>query len=226
MKAMILAAGLGTRMRPLTEHTPKPLLPVAGKPLLEYHIERLVAAGISELVINVSHLGQQIIDYCGDGSQWGASIQFSAEPEPLETAGGIVQALPLLGDEPFLVVNGDIWTDYPLERLCERRLARAGAHLVMVANPAQHPQGDFLLDDQGLLQERPQGRVGLTFSGIGLYSAEFFAELSEAKTALRPLFMAAIQRGRLAGEFYEGAWQDIGTPERLAELNEALAASK
>jgi len=223
---MILAAGLGKRMRPLTDHTPKPLLRVGGKPLLEYHIERLVAAGFNELVINVAHLGQQIVEYCGSGSQWGADIVFSPEQEPLETAGGIVRALPLLGDSAFAVVNGDIWTDYPFERLREPRLPTAGAHLVLVSNPPQHPLGDFMLDDQALVREKSPQRSGFTFSGVGLYSPQFFAGVTQTKAALRPLFTAAIQRGALAGELYRGAWRDIGTPERLSALDGQLNSAQ
>jgi MurNAc alpha-1-phosphate uridylyltransferase len=168
MKAMILAAGFGERMRPLTDHTPKPLLEVAGKPLLAYHIERLVAAGCRELVVNVAHLGEQIAEYCGDGGRWGARILVSEEPAPLETAGGIARALPLLGAEPFLVVNGDVWTDYPFDRLTRIALAPRAAHLVLVDNPPQHPLGDFLLGDGGRLRQRPAGLTGLTFAGIGV----------------------------------------------------------
>lgn len=230
---MILAAGLGTRMRPLTDHTPKPLLRVGGKPLLAYHIERLVAAGIRELVINVSHLGEQVADYCGDGSAWGARIALSREPEPLETAGGIVRALPLLkgesgilkggsGGGPFLVVNGDVWTDYPFAELTSRPVAADGAHLVLVDNPAQHPAGDFLLRGSGQLAVRPAEATGLTFSGIALYHPGFFAGVEPGKVPLRPLLDRAIAAGRLWGEHYRGRWEDVGTPERLERLDEEL----
>lgn len=223
MKAMILAAGLGSRMRPLTDHTPKPLLNAGGKPLLVHHIERLAQAGFSELVINVSHLGQQIVSYCGDGSRWGVSIAISTEVEPLETAGGIVQALPLLGDEPFVVINGDIWTDYPLARLKTLlSLLEGQAHLVMVDSPPQHPLGDFLLDEGGRVKVRSAQAVGLTYAGIGVYSAGFFAGIAPGRLALRPLLDTAITRERLLGEHFQGQWEDIGTPERLAALNQRL----
>jgi N-acetyl-alpha-D-muramate 1-phosphate uridylyltransferase len=227
MRAMILAAGLGERMRPLTDHTPKPLLRVGGKPLLQYHIERLVAAGCRDLVVNVAHLGQQVIDFCGDGSAWGARIRVSPEPAPLETAGGIARALPLLGDGPFLVVNGDVWTDYPFESLLDRSPAPGEAHLVLVDNPPQHPLGDFQLVD-GCLRHRPPPEPGLTFAGIAVYSPAFFAAIegggAPVKAPLRPLLDAAIGDGRLRGEHYGGAWEDVGTPERLAALDAVLAA--
>ncbi len=219
---MILAAGLGTRMRPLTDHTPKPLLQVAGKALLAHHIERLVAAGFRELVINVSHLGEQIADYCGDGSSWGAAITLSREPQPLETAGGIQQALPLLGAGPFAVVNGDVWTDYPLAELHDSEVAEGEARLVLVDSPPQHPRGDFLLNRAGRIEARPEGVVGLTYSGLGVYSPGFFAGLEPGKMPLRPLLDLAITEGRLTGEHYRGDWEDIGTPQRLQELDTRL----
>ncbi|MBN7797769.1 N-acetylmuramate alpha-1-phosphate uridylyltransferase MurU [Parahaliea mediterranea] len=225
MKAMILAAGLGTRMRPLTDHTPKPLLPVGGKPLLGWHIERLVAAGIREMVVNTAHLGEQIADYCGDGGAWGAAIALSPEPEPLETAGGIVRALPLLGEEPFLVVNGDVWTDYPFAGLAARPVAAGGAHLVLVDNPVQHPLGDFQLAGDGRLRARPPHSAGLTFSGIAVYDPGFFDGVPDRKAPLRPLMDSGIAAGRLSGEHYRGQWDDIGTPERLAALDARLGAA-
>jgi len=225
MKAMILAAGLGTRMRPLTDHTPKPLLPVGGRPLLSWHIERLVAAGIRELVVNTAHLGEQIADYCGDGGAWGASITLSPESEPLETAGGIVRALPLLGEEPFLVVNGDVWTDYPFAELLTRPVRAGGAHLVLVDNPVQHPMGDFQLAADGEVRERDAQAVGLTFSGVALYDPGFFAGVPDGKAPLRPLLDSAIVAGRLRGEHYGGLWEDIGTPERLAALDARLGVA-
>jgi MurNAc alpha-1-phosphate uridylyltransferase len=207
-------------MRPLTDHTPKPLLPVADTPLIEHHIRRLVAAGVHELVINVSHLGQQVMDYCEDGSRWGVSIAYSVEQVPLETAGGIANALPLLGDSPFLVVNGDIWTDYPFERLAEFSLRpEESAHLVMVGNPPQHAMGDFQLDETGWIQVLAPGGVGWTYAGIGVYAPAFFAGTPSQKIPLRPLLDAAIGRGRLGGQVYTGQWQDVGTPERLQELD-------
>jgi MurNAc alpha-1-phosphate uridylyltransferase len=222
---MILAAGVGERMRPLTDHTPKPLLQVAGTPLIEHHIRRLAAAGVRELVVNVSHLGEQIVDYCGDGSAWGVTIAYSPEQAPLETAGGILQALPLLGAAPFLVVNGDIWMDYPFEQLAAYSL-RPGenAHLVMVANPPQHPSGDFHLDDDGWLRVLGPRAVGCTYAGVGLYTSTFFGGLASGKRPLRPLLDAAIARGALGGEMHAGQWHDVGTPERLRALDEAVRA--
>lgn len=220
MRAMILAAGVGERMRPLTEHTPKTLLQVAGVPLIEHHIRRLALAGMDELVINVSHLGEQIMDYCGDGSAWGVRISYSQEDAPLETAGGIIAALPLLGDAPFLVVNGDIWIDYPFERLTAYALrADETAHLVMVGNPPQHPAGDFQLDDNDWVRVLPPAAVGWTYAGVGVYTTAFFAGYAAGKMPLRPLLDAAIGQGRLGGERYRGQWQDVGTPERLRELD-------
>lgn len=223
MKAMILAAGLGQRMRPLTNHTPKPLLKVGGRPLLAHHLEHLSQAGFREVVINVSHLGEQIIEFCGDGSNWDLHIQHSIEPEPLETAGGIYRALPMLGTEPFLVINGDIWTDYPLTRLRDKTLnTNITAHLILVDNPKQHPNGDFLLDDRGLIQALPAQSSGLTYAGLGIYSFEFFAGVSTEKAPLKPLMDAAIHLGSLGGEYYAGSWHDMGTPERLKALDSQL----
>jgi MurNAc alpha-1-phosphate uridylyltransferase len=217
---MILAAGRGERMQPLTDHTPKPLLRVADIPLIEHHIRRLAAAGFKELVINVSHLGQQIVDYCDDGSRWGVSIVYSSEETPLETAGGIIKALPLLGALPFLVVNGDIWTDYPFERLAALSLRPdESAHLVMVGNPPQHPTGDFQLEDDGWVRVLAAGGTGWTYAGVGVYTSAFFAGVSAGKMPLRPLLDAAIGQGRLGGQLYPGQWQDVGTPERLQELD-------
>ena len=224
MKAMILAAGLGERMRPLTDHTPKPLLQAGGKPLIEHHLRRLAEAGFSEVVINVSHLAGQIIDYCGDGSRWGLSIAYSEEDAPLETAGGIIRALPLLGQAPFLVINGDIWIDYPLAQLREydwREVEQA--HLVMVTNPPQHPHGDFILEGNGRVGFREECGTGYTYAGLALYRPEFFAGIGQGKLALRPLLDAAIAAGTLGGEYYSGQWHDIGTPERLATLDAQLS---
>ena len=223
MKAMILAAGVGERMRPLTDHTPKPLLEAGGKPLIVHHIERLARAGFTDLVINISHLAHRITDYCGDGGRWGVAITYSPETVPLETAGGIFQALPLLGFDPFLVVNGDVWLDYPFARLRGHRLADPEcAHLVMVGNPPQHPRGDFGLDAQGWVRELAPGAIGLTYAGVGIYTRGFFAAMSPGRMPLRPLLDAAIRRGCLSAEFYSGHWEDVGTPERLAKLDAAL----
>ncbi|MEP4149558.1 MAG: N-acetylmuramate alpha-1-phosphate uridylyltransferase MurU [Halioglobus sp.] len=220
MKAMILAAGFGERMRPLTDHTPKPLLCVADVPLIEHHIRALAEAGFRDLVINVSHLAQNIVDYCGDGSNWGLSIAYSKEEEPLETAGGIHRALPLLGDEPFLVVNGDVWIDFPFGDLLGYRFKPwESAHLVMVDNPPQHPLGDFCLGDEGAVQYRPADAKGFTYAGVGVFSAAFFAAMSAGKLALRPLLDEAIGAGSLGAQYHSGEWEDVGTPERLAALD-------
>lgn len=226
MKAMILAAGLGERMRPLTDHTPKPLLRVAGKPLIGHHLGNLAAAGFSEVVINVSHLAQKIIDFCADGAAWGLRIHYSPEQTPLETAGGIAQALPLLGEAPFLVVNGDVWIDYPLAQLASYQLRPAeAAHLVMVDNPGHHPLGDFCLDEHGCVTVRPEEKTGLTYAGLGIYTPAFFADLPPGKMALRPLLDKAIAEKTLGGEYYAGHWEDVGTPRRLAELDAAVKAA-
>lgn len=215
MHAMILAAGRGERMRPLTDHTPKPLLELAGKPLIVHQIERLRRAGFTDLVINTSWLGEQIEQSLGDGRSLGVTIQWSREPDPpLETAGGIVRALPLLGDEPFLVVNGDIWCDLPLDRFSPFQ-PRAQAHLVLIDNPAHNPDGDFGLDDDGVIRADGNRK---TFSGIGVYDPALFADLAPGHRRLRPVLDEAIERGAVTGEHYEGRWVDIGTPERLAEL--------
>ncbi|MEM1113719.1 MAG: N-acetylmuramate alpha-1-phosphate uridylyltransferase MurU [Pseudomonadota bacterium] len=230
MKAMILAAGLGERMRPLSDHTPKPLLRAGGRPLIDYHLERLARAGCAEVVINISHLAEQLIDYCGEGTKWGLQIAYSREPAPLETAGGIQQALPLLGADPFLVVNGDIWCDFDFEQLLERSLDNGAdngalAWLVMVDNPPQHPLGDFVLQERGSVAFRPADAVGLTYAGIGLYTSAFFDHLAPGKMPLRPLLDRAIGANRLRGEYHAGQWFDIGTPERLALLDARLRAA-
>ena len=218
MRAMILAAGRGARMRPLTDHTPKPLLQVGGKPLIVWHIERLAQAGISELVINHAYLGQQIEQALGNGSQWQVHIQYSAEQTALETAGGIAKALPLLGDQPFLVVNGDVFTDidYASTHLPAGKLA----HLVMVDNPEQHAEGDFALQD-GLVKQATSNR--LTFSGIGVYHPHLFEPVLSGEAAkLAPLLISAMQQGLVSGQHHTGIWHDIGTPQRLEQLDQCL----
>lgn len=227
MKAMILAAGEGRRMRPVTDRTPKPLLTVAGRPLLEHHILNLKAAGFDELVINASHLGEQIAAFCGDGSHWGVSIRVSHEDEPLETAGGIVKALQWLSSDPFLVVNGDVYTDYPFMRLRNHVLQESSAHLVLVDNPPHHLSGDFLLNLESTRIHLPDPHsaaagTALTFSGVALYHPTFFTGLSEGKRPLKPLFDRAIVSGTLTGEYFQGFWTDVGTPERLEALNHQL----
>jgi MurNAc alpha-1-phosphate uridylyltransferase len=221
MRAMILAAGLGKRMRPLTDETPKPLLRVGGRPLIEYHIERLAAAGFAELVINTAWLGEQIEHHLGAGERFGVRIRYSREGDPLETAGGIIEALPLLGEAPFVVVNGDIWTDFDFAGL--RRTPASEAHLVLVDNPEHNAGGDFRLDDQGRVSLET-GRP-LTFSGIGLYRPEFFAGLAPGERPLSELLAAAIKRGKVTGEHHPGVWLDIGTPERLRQLDRQLEGS-
>jgi len=227
---MILAAGRGERMRPLTDHTPKPLLQAGGKPLIVWHIERLRAAGFSHVVINHAHLGQQIEDALGNGAGFGVSIQYSREVRALETAGGIATALPLIDAEVFTVVNGDIYCEYDFSRLAEplARLAAGNdqAHLVLVDNPPHHPQGDFVLDGGRVtnadipLTPHP---ARFTFSGIGVYHRSLFAHtLAGEKAPLAPLLRLAIEAGRVSGEHYAGRWEDVGTPARLAALDEEL----
>lgn len=215
MKAMILAAGRGERMRPLTDHTPKPLLKVAGKALIEHTITQLAAAGFTDLVINHAHLGRQIEDYLGDGRRFGTHIDYSPEGEALETAGGIVNALPLLGKEPFLVVNGDIATDFPFAGL--KAVTVELAHLVLIDNPAHHPKGDFGLDNNGRVSN--DGEPKFTFSGIGLYHPDLFKSTPPGKSKLAPLLRKAIAENQVSGQYYQGFWMDIGTPERLDELD-------
>jgi MurNAc alpha-1-phosphate uridylyltransferase len=217
MKAMILAAGRGERMRPLTDRTPKPLLPVAGKPLIEYHIERLARAGIRELVINHAHLGAMLETHLGDGSRWGLTIHYSPEKQALETGGGIFNALTLLGKDPFVVVNGDVWCDFDFSRL-EHSTGRL-AHLVLVENPQHHPVGDFVLRN-GAVMEGDVGR--LTFSGIGLYHPLLFAGCRGGAFPLAPLLRSAMRDHQVSGERHDGYWIDVGTPDRLAELERVL----
>ena len=219
---MILAAGRGERLRPLTDHTPKPLLRIRGKPLIAYHIEALVRAGVRRLVINLGHLGGQIRACLGDGRRYAAEIQYSDEGErALETAGGIIQALPLLGDAPFMVVNADIYTDFDFKGL--PKTLRDDAHLIFVDNPPHHPRGDFKLID-GKVALGAGGR--LTYSGIGLYHPRLFHGLAPGKRPLAPLLRAGARRKRLAGEFYAGRWHDIGARDRLDALREALSHSE
>ncbi|MDD2760565.1 MAG: nucleotidyltransferase family protein [Methylomonas sp.] len=223
MKAMILAAGRGERMRPLTDTTPKPLLKTGGKALIEHCLESLAASGFTDIVINVAYLGRQIMDFCKDGSRWSVSIHYSDEGQTaLETAGGIANALPLLGNEPFLVVNADIVFDYSLAEL--RGLSFDLAHLIMIDNPPHHRQGDFCLRNNGLLSEF--GEEKLTFSGIGVYHPALFADLPVGQPLkLRPLLNQAMRQGLVSGEYYSGFWLDIGTPQRLREVADRLGLS-
>jgi MurNAc alpha-1-phosphate uridylyltransferase len=220
MKAMILAAGRGVRMRPLTDTTPKSLLAVGGKPLIAWQLEKLARAGFAEVVINHAHLGHLIEAALGDGSRFGLSISYSAEGEALETAGGIALALPLLGAEPFLVINADIYSDYDYSRLPGLLLADRLAHLVLVDNPPQHPRGDFALE-AGRVREA--GRRMLTFSGIGVYAPRLFSGIPpRAKVPLAPLLRKAMAADRVSGEHYRGRWHDVGTSERLDALDTEL----
>lgn len=218
MKAMILAAGRGERLRPLTDFTPKPLLDAGGRPLIVHHLEALRAAGIREVVINLAHLGEKICAALGDGSAFGLTIAYSREPEgALETGGGILQALSLLGKGPFVVVNGDVWTNYPFSRL---PVSPPGlAHLVLVDNPPQHPEGDFALLGERVMSN---GTPLLTFSGISVLRPELFAQCAPGRFPLTPLLRQAMAQGQVSGEHYGGAWFDIGTPQRLAWLDAEL----
>jgi MurNAc alpha-1-phosphate uridylyltransferase len=220
MKAMILAAGRGERMRPLTDTTPKPLLDVAGTPLIGWHLKRLVTAGIDQIVINHAWLGQQIEDTLQDGAAYGAQIQYSAETTALETAGGIATALPILGDAPFLVVNGDVFTDLDFGQTALQSLDEGMlAHLILVPNPPQHPAGDFALQDGKALSE---GEQKYTFSGIGLYHPALFADTAPHQPAkLAPLLRAAMAQGRVSASLHTGLWLDVGTVERLAQAQQA-----
>lgn len=218
MKAMILAAGQGERMRPLTDDTPKPLLRIGGQTLIEHHIHALAQAGFTELVINHAHLGEQIVAALGDGNAYGVEIRYSPEtPAALETGGGIFNALPLLGDAPFLVLNADIWTDFPLAEL--PRQIEGLAHLVLVDNPEHHAQGDFSLS-AGQVSQR--GPAMLTFGGIGVYSPELFSACKAGAFPLAPLLRQAMDENRVSGEHYQGSWFDIGTPERLEAVNRVV----
>jgi N-acetyl-alpha-D-muramate 1-phosphate uridylyltransferase len=213
--AMILAAGRGERMRPLTDSTPKPLLRIHGKPLIERHVERLAQSGIERIVINLAWLGSMIRDFLGDGSRYGVRLHYSEEsPHALETAGGIFRALPTLGPEPFLVVNGDVLTDYPFERLTLE--AQRDARLVLVPNPPHHPHGDFGLE-QGLAVAAAVRQY--TFSGIAAYDPKLFSGCADGVFPLKPLLLRAMGARRCSAELYPGLWEDVGTPERLEALN-------
>lgn len=207
-------------MRPLTDNCPKPLLEAGGRPLIEHHISRLRAAGISQLVINHAYLGGQIVEHLGDGASLGVEISYSPEPAgALETGGGIKQALPLLGNEPFLVINGDIWSDYPYTGM--KLEPEKSAHLVLVDNPEHHPRGDFGLSGSDVMETASQC---LTFSGIGLYHPRLFDSTPGGAFPLAPLLRSAMQRKEVSGEHYRGQWMDIGTPQRLTELERRLEA--
>jgi MurNAc alpha-1-phosphate uridylyltransferase len=224
---MILAAGFGERLRPLTATTPKPLLVVGGKPLIQHHIEKLAAAGVRDLVINTTWLGGKIESFIGDGDAFGVRIAWSREGSPLETGGGIWRALPLLGTAPFLVINGDVWTDFPLPTLTTMEWSQdCDAHLVLVPNPPHHASGDFGLDARGRIANN--GAEALTFSGVSVMRPELFTGYGAdaEKFPLRPVLDAAIRRDRVSGEFYTGRWCDVGTVERLRALDEFLCSSR
>lgn len=235
MKALILAAGLGERMRPLTERTPKPLLEAGGKPLIVWHLEKLAARGVREAVINTSWLADRFPQVLGDGERWGLRLQYSYEgPAPLETGGGMLNALPLLGEAPFIAVNGDIWADYPIARLPDEPTGQA--HLVLVDNPPHHPGGDFVLAADGAVHDTPGGDR-LTFAGIGVYRPSLLQRWRETigdtpcaaavppRFALAPLLRAAMAAGAVGGEHHRGQWTDVGTPQRLTQLDAELRGS-
>ena len=227
MKAMILAAGLGNRMRPLTLHTPKPLLEVGEKPLIFWHIEKLQKIGVTEIVINTAWLGEKLANALGDGSQFGVKILWSHEGEGLETAGGIINALPLLGDEPFILVNGDVWTTMDFASLLDVQLGEQQAHLVLVENPPQHLKGDFILSN-GLAYTFEQEQLGeaLTYSGIAVLHPRMFVGLENGKRPLAPLLKQAMQQQQVSAEKLQGIWVDVGTPERLEQLDQQIKQNK
>ncbi len=222
MKAMILAAGRGERLRPLTDRLPKPLIEVGGTALIIRHLEALAQAGIDDVVINLAWLGEKIRQALGDGAAFGVSIRYSEEPPgALETAGGIIRALPLLGEQPFVMISGDVLCDFPLQRLRDHPLSGLG-HLIMVDSPAHHPGGDFSIDGEGRLKSGG----GLTFSGLAVLDPALFNGLAPGRRALRPVFEAALSRGSLTGEHYRGQWSDVGTPERLRAAETLIKASR
>ena len=219
MKAMILAAGRGERLRPLTDETPKPLIKVAGKSLIEYHIDNLASAGIKDIIINTAWLAEKIHQQLGDGSNYGVTIQYSDEGTAMETAGGIINALPLLGNEPFLVVNGDICCDFDFSSL-DTLKDGIQAHLILVENPDHNPEGDFSLQDELV---KNSGETMYTFSGIGIYSTDFFAEQQSGISPLAPLIRNKCEENLVSGQLHEGRWTDVGTIERLQELDIQLS---
>ncbi len=223
MKAMILAAGLGSRMRPLTLHTPKPLLEVGGKPLIVWHIEKLQKIGITEIVINTAWLGEKLAQALGDGSAFGVKILWSHEGEGLETAGGIINALPLLGEQPFILVNGDVWTAMDFAPLLEVKLQDQLAHLVLVDNPAQHPEGDFILaNGRAYTFDQAQQGEALTYSGVAVIHPQMFKGLENGKRPLAPLLKQAMLEQQISASKMQGVWVDVGTPERLNVLDQQI----
>jgi MurNAc alpha-1-phosphate uridylyltransferase len=224
MKAMILAAGLGQRMRPLTDSLPKPMLPAGGKPLLQYHLEALAKIGVREVIINLAYLGDKIRAFVGNGEQFGLNVSYSEEPEPLETAGALLHAFPLLGAEPFILMNGDVWTDYPLETLATYTLQDdEDAHLVLVPNPEFHPAGDFSPNSQGRLENNP-ALPQFTFGGISLIHPRLISTYPQQrnKFPLGEVLRFGIAHNRISAQIYNGGWSDVGTPERLLELDTKL----
>ncbi|ATZ67199.1 NTP transferase domain-containing protein [Acinetobacter haemolyticus] len=223
MKAMILAAGLGNRMRPLTLHTPKPLLEVGGKPLIVWHIEKLQKVGVTEIVINTAWLGDKLVAALGDGSQFGVTILWSHEGEGLETAGGIINALPLLGDQPFILVNGDVWTTMDFASLLDVKLGTKQAHLVLVDNPPQHLKGDFILsNNMAYTFDQEQCGEALTYSGVAVLAPQMFIGLESGKRPLAPLLKEAMLEQQVSAEKMQGIWVDVGTPERLQQLDQQI----
>lgn len=223
MKAMILAAGMGNRMRPLTLNTPKPLLEVGGKPLIVWHIEKLQKIGVTEIVINTAWLGEKLANTLGDGSQFGVTILWSHEGEGLETAGGIINALPLLGTDPFILVNGDVWTTMDFSTLLDVDLGDKQAHLVLVDNPPQHTKGDFILaNDLAYTFEQDQLGEALTYSGVAVLKPQMFVGLENGKRPLAPLLKQAMQQQRVSAEKMQAIWVDVGTPDRLEQLDQQI----
>jgi MurNAc alpha-1-phosphate uridylyltransferase len=221
MRAMILAAGRGERMRPLTDNLPKPLIPVNGKPLIEYHLEKLADAGVTDVIINHAWLGQMLVDHLGDGRRWGLNIHYSSEqPTALETAGGIAKALPLLGEQPFWVINGDIWTDFDFELLPQQLADDKLAHLLLTENPAHNPAGDFSLAGNAVSGD---GETKYTFSGIGVYHPRLFDHLAADAAPLGPLLRQIMADNKVSGQLLMAQWTDVGTPQRLADLESQLA---
>ena len=227
MRAMILAAGRGERMRPLTDHTPKPLLTVAGKPMIQYHIEALAASGVRDIVINLAWLGAQLRTALGNGSQFGVRIEYSDEGDAAwETGGGVFKALPLLGNDAFLVVSGDVWTEYPLGQLVVdgvKKLSSADvAHFVLVPNPDFHTRGDFGLTGNRLVDAGER----YTYANIGVFRPEFFAQCQPGRFPLAPLMFDWIRKGRVSGELYRGSWHNVGTPQQLAQIDQEASAQR
>lgn len=218
MKAMLLAAGRGQRLRPLTDHTPKPLLKVGSEALIVHHIKNLAQANIKDIVINLSHLGEKLADDLQDGSKWGVNIQYSKEDPILETGGGIKKALPLLGNDPFLVISADIFTDYPFEKL-KHKVFKGLAHLVLVDNPPHHPMGDYALE-QGYIA-KTQGPF-FNYGGIGIVHPQLFSESPEGAFPVAKLFELHIPNKRITGEYYSGIWYNIGTMDQLKEVNDRV----